>query len=362
MAPLLSTDDKRALYRDGYLILRRAVPPLVVERAQACVAAGAQDERLGTNPALTDLVNKSAVRPVLTDVMGEFDPPSECMPAIRPVTEPSDRFNNIGYRDRDMPFFGATLHVDGVLTINPPQQRQEGSPDDIYRGYIAAGPRGDLGRSPYVMGHNQTPLFQDPGMTLGVGSFTAFAFVCLSDQTVEGCGQTALLSGAHHHLERFFRWQRHTDGHLGPEGPGWPRLDHECPNRCGLVYTPAEVIEPFLDSSAEATPDARRWPQPVQVLMEPGDACITVWHLPHSGTRNEHGKAARATAVFRLRNKRRQPGKVVAGHSDHPDRGWDGEFLAYEAANDPWERSRDAICDMWSEWDGLQDVADHQQQ
>ncbi len=42
------------------------------------------------------------------------------------------------------------------------------------------------------------PLFEDP------------------DQTVDGCGPTPL-RGAHHAVEKFFRMQRDTNGHLGPE-------------------------------------------------------------------------------------------------------------------------------------------------
>ena len=43
------------------------------------------------------------------------------------------------------------------------------------------------------MGHNMVPLFEDPDMTLGLGSFTAFVIIPLNDQTREGCGQTAVL-------------------------------------------------------------------------------------------------------------------------------------------------------------------------
>ena len=58
---------------------------------------------------------------------------------------------------------------------------------------------------------------------------------------------------------------------------------------------------------------------------------------------------------FRLR--RQQPGRAkVRGDSDHPDRGWDGEFLEYPNGFDPWQSSIDAMCDHWSEWDGMQDV------
>ena len=115
-------------------------------------------------------------------------------------------------------------------------------------------------------------------------------------------------------------------------------------------------MEQFIDESSECTPDGRRWPRPTQVLMEPGDVAIATYQLLHSITRNEVGTESRKNIIYRLRNKRRQPDKVATGGSDHPDRAWTGEFLEYESGNDPWERSKDAMCDMWSEWDGMGDV------
>jgi len=93
-----------------------------------------------------------------------------------------------------------------------------------------------------------------------------------------------------------------------------------------------------------------------QVLMEAGDACITMYHIPHSGSRNEKGSESRKNIIFRLRNKKRQPDKLVNGVSDHPDRGQGGEWLEYEEGNDPWERSKYAMCNMWDEWEGMQEV------
>ncbi len=58
----------------------------------------------------------------------------------------------------------------------------------------------------------------------------------------------------------------------------------------------------------------------------------------------------------RIRNKKRQPDKLVNGVTDHPDRGQMGEWLQYEEGNDPWERSKHAMCNMWHEWDGMRDV------
>ena len=354
--PALSIQQKRDLYRDGYAVLRGAVSEDLVAAALDRIRRAQKGENLGGDKAMTDLLNASSVAPALRDAMGEFDAPAACQVGVIKRSPVGDHFNNLGYRDKDMPYYGAQTHMDGAITITMPQGVQRGTPEEIYHRYFASGPRGDLGRSPDVMGDNMVPLFEDPAMTLGLGSFTAFVFVCLTDQTRPGCGQTALLRGAHHEMEKFFRWQYETNGCLGPEGPGWPRLNHDAPNRCGLVYLPEAVRDKFVDETSERTPDGKRWPRPTQILMSPGDACIAMYHIPHSGTRNEHGERSRKNIIFRIRNKKRQPDKVVNGVTDHPDRGQHGEWLEYEAGNDPWERSKRAMCDMWSEWDGMAEV------
>ena len=95
--------------------------------------------------------------------------------------------------------------------------------------------------------------------------------------------------------------------------------------------------------------------------MDKGDACITLYHIPHSGTRNELGPESRKNMIFRIRNKKRQPDVMVNGISDHPDRGQRGEWLKFEEGNDPWERSKYAMCNMWDEWEGMQEVVAEQQ-
>lgn len=80
-----------------------------------------------------------------------------------------------------------------------------------------------------------------------------------------------------------------------------------------------------------------------------GDVCITLFHMPHSGTRNENGSESRKNIIFRIRNKSRQPNHKVNGVSDHPDRGQMGEWLEYEEGNNPWERSKHHLCNMWDE-------------
>ena len=33
-----------------------------------------------------------------------------------------------------------------------------------------------------------------------------------------------------------------------------------------------------------------------------------------------------------------------------------GEWLEFEDGNNPWEKSKDAMCNMWDEWEGMTDV------
>ena len=297
VATELTIDQKRSLYRDGYVVLKNAVPAEIIEAARARIRRAKKGENLGTEKEMTDLVNASSITPVLREAIGQFDPPMACQVGVLKISKPGNHFNNTGYRDKDMPYYGAETHMDGSITIAAPQEVQEGTPEEIYHRYFASGPKGDLGRSPDVIGHNMVPMFEDPEMTLGLGSFTAFVFVCLSDQMVEGCGQTSLLKGAHHAVEKFFRMQRETNNCLGPEGPGWPRLDYESPNRSGLVYLPEAVRNQFLDESSASTPDGKRWPRPTQIMMQPGDACIAVYQIPHSGSRNENGTESRKNII-----------------------------------------------------------------
>ena len=33
-----------------------------------------------------------------------------------------------------------------------------------------------------------------------------------------------------------------------------------------------------------------------------------------------------------------------------------GEWLEFEPGNDPWERSKYAMCHMWDEWEGMHET------
>ena len=271
MVSALTLGQKRDLYRDGYVVLRKAVSQELVDAARQRIRDAEKGENLRSEKAMTDLVNASSITPILNEAMGEFDPPIACQIGVRKVTKPGEHFTSIGYREKDMPYYAASTHVDGLLTINVPQERQEGTPEEIYRRYIASGPKGDLGRSPEVLGHNMVPLFEDPEMTLGMGSFTAFVFVCLNDQTVEGPWPDGALArrppcGG----EVSALAVRHQWASGGPKALAGLVSSTIARTRCGLVYLPDAVREQLVDSSSESTPDGKRWPRPTQILMEPG--------------------------------------------------------------------------------------------
>ncbi|MEM7018531.1 MAG: hypothetical protein AAF512_14470, partial [Pseudomonadota bacterium] len=267
---VLTLEQKRQLYRDGYIVIKNAVAPELIEAARECIRSAKKGEYVGPRKEMLDLLNESSLTPILNDAMGAFDPPQNCQVAVTPISQPGEHFVSMGYRDKDVPYYGAGIHMDGNITFPAPQEVQAGTPDEIYDRLIASGPKGDIGRSAEVTAQNFGVLFQDPEMTLSLGTFTAFAFVALNDQAREGCGQTAVIPGAHHLTEKFFRKQYETNGCMGPEGPDWPRLNYDVPNRCGMNYLPEEIFNAFVDETSEKTPDGRAWPRPTQVLMEAG--------------------------------------------------------------------------------------------
>ncbi len=104
------------------------------------------------------------------------------------------------------------------------------------------------------------------------------------------------------------------------------------------------MTEKFVYENSFMTADGRKWPKATQIPMEPGDACIAMFHCPHSGTRNEHGTESRKSIFFRIRDKKRQPNHVVTGVSDHPDRGQNGEWLEHEKRVTIRGSAQNALC------------------
>jgi len=373
----LSRIQKRKFYEDGYIILENIVPDKLIENALKVVknknfisdkngnrkkVAESQIKNLkddlpdyfSKNTKLCDLINKTNAKLILKELIGEYDPPTACHPAIQVKKKKLiNHFTSNGYLEKDVPFNGSILHIDGILTIHLPQKRFTGDNKDIYKEFLSYGPKGYIGITPEVVGHNFVPLFQDPQMTLGIGSFTALVFFALTDQLEPGFGQTAVLPGAHHDMMKFLNFQKDFNNHVGIEGEGWPRLDYKASNGCGINYLPEYVYKKYTDNSSIQTNNHKKWPEPTTVNLKKGDMCIINYLLPHTRTNNINGIEDRINVFFRLRNKNRQPNIILNGVSDSPDRGFCGTWINYEDGNDPWEKSKYAMCNIWEEFEGI---------
>lgn len=352
----LTLEQKRCFYRDGFVVLKHAVPRELTFEARRLInmKAGRRGgiakhyAEIGRSDALTNLVNETAVAEVLRNTMGPFDAPKRGFAALLYPRDASQRIGVHGLREHEVPNYGFNPHIDGLWTGPIPQSKSE------VDSWQAPGTHHFGDASASVIGTNFTPLFQDPDRTLAIGSFTAFVGVALNDQSEFGRGNLAFVKGGHHEVERFFRMQRSEGGPIGPGGPGWPRLVPVGEDGVGLNYFPDAIRSRFTEG-AEYTPDGTLWPQPTPVLLEEGDAVIALHAVPHSSTRNAAADP-RMNIYFRIR-RHRPGGAVVAGDSDHPDRGWNGEFLTYEPGYDPWKVAIAALCDHWREWDGMAEVA-----
>ncbi len=340
----LSIDQKRQFLKDGFIVLPGIVPRTLTAAARRHIYLDASKHGLRRhshdtedNGAFSNLVNQSALGDVIRNTMGPYDPPERGFAAIL-YPEP----------ESEVPNYGWSPHIDGWAYFNdlPGTPREVDSWKSPRTEHFGTGDAS-------TYGDNLTPFFQDPECRLSIGSFTAFVGVALNDQTHFGSGNLCLLKGAHAHVENFFKKQRDAGGVIGPEGPGWPRLAPLGNGSVGMVPMPDEIRDQFMDE-ATTTEDGNVWLKPTPVLLDEGDAVIALHACPHGASRN-HSADPRMNVYFRLR--RQQPGRAkVRGDSDHPDRGWDGEFLEYPNGFDPWQSSIDAMCDHWSEWDGMQDV------
>ena len=147
-----------------------------------------------------------------------------------------------------------------------------------------------------------------------------------------------------------------------------------------MNYLPKAILEEFTNEEKygplESTSDGRKWPRTQQMLMEEGDVCITVYHMPHTGTQNYHGTESRKNIIFRIRAKAHNPLVIPTGVTDHPDRGQTGSFLdptkPYHPYENPidfeylksgkmkwfdqYERSKYLLCHPWEVWPGMKDI------
>ena len=350
-APYLDQQEKIDLFRDGYVVITNAIP-----RSLTSLARDISNDSLKSNgfhdfkdPRGSALYNESILPALMREAMGPHTLPDR---AFLAYTKPG-LTDAVGRRKVDESRIQPQPHVDGgwsgpcPLTISEIESKGE----DLHTGGSSGDPR-SMGPA------GGAPLWQDPDRRLSIGSFTAFVGVCLNDQTVPGKGQLAVRRGAHEVVEDYFRMQRAHGGPVGGGGPGWPRLQAVGDNHAHAGAMPEGLVSqypnrPFLM-------DGWHWPELTPVLMDEGDAVITLHSLPHTATPNLSDEA-RLNVYFRIRRYR--PGnphegnpRVGWGLSDHPDRAMNGDFLDYPEDYDPYRISIEKLCDHWSEWDGMQEI------
>lgn len=344
----LSNEEKRILKRDGFVVLKKAVPPEVVARAKALINQDPARIVHGDSPAVNGLYNDSALRDVMLEAMGPHTAPINAQVA---VTMP--HFADAVVRRKANAHFAPKAHVDGGWAGLCPVKRSA---------ILAAGETLETWGSqgdPQSMGPaGGAPLWQDEERTLALGSYTALVGVCLNDQRRPGKGQFSVRRGAHEAVEAFFRMQRGKGGPIGGGGPDWPRLQ-----AVGEDEAYAGIMPPDMEASYPETRfehDEWPWPELTPVLMEAGDAVIALHSLPHTATPNRSDDP-RMNVFFRIRRLR--PDNPYEGHkrigwgvSDHPDRALNGDFLEYPENYRPFQVSIDKMCDHWSEWDGMGQV------
>lgn len=345
----LSQADKEQLVRDGYMIVREAVPPEVIDAAATLIrGALPKDERrllvppeLATHPHVLDLFRRSRMAAILRAEMGPFPDVVSCQVAVTP---PHDKLGG-----------GPGTHVDGSWSGEIPTRAEDidphtARPKDAARYF---------GANDDVRGTNDGQLWIDPDRRISIGSYTALCGVALNDQLEPGNGQFAVLRGMHEVVEAAFREQRDAGSVIGPEGKDWPRIKIDSRGRPYMNGLPERVRNLALER-AKDTPATEQWPWPelTPILLAKGDGILTLHSCPHTPTPNL-GPNPRMNVYFRIRRLREgnpHEGTRRVGHgvNDHPDRGYFGQFLDYPDDYDPWQTSIDKLCDHWSEWDGLQ--------
>ncbi len=347
----LSGTEKQTLFDDGFIVLRNAVPPAIVQAARSRIdAALPRDERqllvpaeLATHPEILALFNDGCLAGLLRREMGPLPDVVSCQIAVTP---PYDKLGG-----------GPGTHVDGGWSGPLPATADEIDP-------LTHRPRDAatyFGEHDERRGSNDGQLWMDPDRRISTGSYTALVGVCLSDQQVPGNGQFAVVKGVHEQVEAFFRRQRDSGGVIGPEGIDWPRIKVGANGKPYANGLPDPIRALAHERAADVAPTEEwPWPELTPVLLSPGDAVIALHSCPHTPTPNL-GPHARMNVYFRIRrwrdgNPHEGTRRVAHGVSDHPDRGYFGQFLDYPDSYDPWQTSIDLLCDHWREWDGMQEI------
>ena len=352
----LSKREQIAFMKDGFVILRDVIPLEFVKRARELITSGmSMTERrllppreLATHPDVVRLFKESSLAEIMRNAMGPYPEVVSCQIAVTPA------HSELGGRP--------SPHVDGSWSGPIPSDPTEIDP--VCGRPLDAEPY--FGENDEKRGTNDGLLWQDPDRRISLGSYTALVGVALNDQSAPGHGQFAVLKGMHDEVEKAFRIQRDSGSVIGPEGSGWPRIGIS--QKDGRVYLnglPNSVRKKMSDAVANAKPiDEWPWPELTPVCLTEGDAVIALHACPHTATPNL-GPHPRMNLYFRIRRLREDNPfegvrKVGHGVSDHPDRGYFGQFLDYPESYNAWQTSIDKLCDHWSEWDFVKESKDAQ--
>ena len=349
-ASSLSDDEKRRLLRDGFVIVKGAVPADVAELARAVINQDPTRIVHGDDPAINGLYNNSTLTDIVEEAMGPHTRPINAQVAVTmphfadAVVRTKVDANNV---------MAPKAHVDGGWAGLCPLKRSE---------IVAAGDSLETWGSdgdPRSMGPaGGAPLWQNEQRTLAIGSYTCLVGVCLNDQMQPAKGQFSVRRGAHEAVEAFFRMQRGRGGPVGGGGPCWPRLAAAGDDGAFAGIMPPAMVDTYPNTTFEMA--GWPWPELTPTLMAPGDAVIALHSLPHTATPNLSDDP-RMNVFFRIRRLRPEnpyegDARVGWGVSDHPDRALNGDFLDYPPDYDPFQISIDRMCDHWSEWDGMQHI------
>ena len=337
-ATKVSLAQRQQLRDHGYVILQNVLSQAQVDTAKSIITAALPEHErrllvpaaVAPHPDVIGLFQDSNIASILADLMGPFPPVISCQVAVTP-----------GHDDLG----GAPdIHVDGGWSGVIPTRADAIDPS-THRPKDAAP---YYGANDEVRGNNDALLWMDPQRRISNGSYTALVGICLSDQSQPGNGQFGVLKGMHEDVEKVFQRQRDSGGVIGAEGVDWPRIKIDARERpfCNGLPDSIRALGIERGKANRALADWP-WPELTPVLMDPGDAVMTLHSLPHTPTPN-FGPNPRINVYFRIRRLRPEnphegSRRVAHGVSDHPDRGYFGQYLDYPDHYDPWQTSIDRL-------------------
>eukprot|EP01043_Picozoa_sp_COSAG02_P040638 COSAG02_NODE_3305_length_6966_cov_3.711664_6_plen_304_part_00 len=298
----LTLEQKRTLFQDGFLRLKEAVPQELVREArrQININRSGGDNMEAAQAAVAAMFNESDVKPLLESGFGTEVPLQKGgqMAVLNPSPS-TDTVSEAGYPLEQIPYYQWQGHLDGLWNGSTGALQ---SPDEDDTEWF--GPKGSNGVD-FCLDADSTYEERSSGVingSLTISGFSCLVGIAVSEQLNDGDGQVGLLKGAHHAIERHFQYQRDQGGPLGPDGPGWERVDRNAPNAHGLIHYPLSVREEMEKLNGyETTSDGHHWPKPELVSTCPctcpgGASMLHAVHTPRpSAWAHSHQTGSKCT-------------------------------------------------------------------